>query len=637
MATDQGPLDSATLSKSVGAVLVTKWKNEDDRPQNLDTTSSTTSATNRGTRKQSPLHETKLEGKHIYDDTSSPVLRRSHSSTDSIASFTRRRKRQRQPGKIQKPFSSVSMLWDGVVVYGSCVIVPGVFSWLGDFFWYEGGAAMTEGSFQHLLDYCLGCSQNNNSSYWKQTLIAGHLCSYLFPKTPTSAAISATSLVSVFSATDTWSVAVMALALAMMRLLLMEGLSSFSIPSSTSGFREQAAIVRRCPSIHLLSADYSHTPPLARKRRPVPPQAPHVGEGLRLPPLSTSLPESSPSIRAQRSSSCDGLGLLIEATAEKNELPQQRTPTSIIFEHFQQENLGDDSLDENFDNDDTDPLDDDLLLHRLSAVAAEISREEQEKTPRNRMYSGPRYATALFRLFYTTISVIVAYIYFSHSTFWPWYVGGSGSTKECWDLSGGVSGVLDGDFDHANAVLKRYFLIQWAYHWHSGAFFVLSTVLFVESTSVGSPNIVTRQYYRNLGQHALALSWIAFMYMFSSLRRLGAIGMFAFDVSSWFLHLLQACINAPQDSVFARLPVRPLHLHVVVPIYLVVRLGFWVMLSYSALVESQRWLEQLEQVLWKGTAWQMRGLFGVWSALLITMTLIDGKRLWYHEHVARYK
>lgn len=74
---------------------------------------------------------------------------------------------------------------------------------------------------------------------------------------------------------------------------------------------------------------------------------------------------------------------------------------------------------------------------------------------RNRLYAAPRYATALFRLLYTTVTVAIALVYFRGSDFWPWYVLGSGKTSKCWDLSGGISVGMDSDFDQVRPTKSK--------------------------------------------------------------------------------------------------------------------------------------------------------------------------------------
>jgi hypothetical protein len=143
-------------------------------------------------------------------------------------------------------------------------------------------------------------------------------------------------------------------------------------------------------------------------------------------------------------------------------------------------------------------------------------------------------------------------VWLRDANFFPPSVGGisDGSTANCWDLKGGVGMETDSDFDHHNAVLRKYFLVQASYHLHSWATHWMSLLAL---WWYGNKSFVSIQksmisYSRALLQHLLALAMIGGCFLFSSLRRLGAIGIFALDVSSLFIHLLQLCINAPPNS-----------------------------------------------------------------------------------------
>jgi len=57
-----------------------------------------------------------------------------------------------------------------------------------------------------------------------------------------------------------------------------------------------------------------------------------------------------------------------------------------------------------------------------------------------------------------------------------------------------------------------------------------------------------RSYFRPLTEHIVTLLLFTLCFVFSSLRRLGAIGIFALDFSGSFLHLLQVCVNADERS-----------------------------------------------------------------------------------------
>jgi TLC domain len=352
-----------------------------------------------------------------------------------------------------------------------------------------------------------------------------------------------------------------------------------------------------------------------------------------------------------------------------------------------------------------------------------------------RLYAAPRLATAVFRLAYTTVSVVLAWHSFYTADFWPWYVGGGitmfgsgrggggGSTRHVWDLNGGAVsvGVLDSDFDLRNTVLRRYFLVQASYHFHSTAFHVLSMIVFLiqnfrsnknkkmennnnqESSSSwvmaatavspsssanpqspsttslsslannasstapsSSPSysmngiwkVSTTSYLRSLLHHALALLTLGTAYIFSSLRRLVAIGMFAFDVSSWFLHLLQICVNAKNDNnkneddnsdnkkdkdgspswwqnLLTASRIQCFHLCFVLPSFVYCRFYVWGLLWHSALTESHAWLQQLEKTLFPNAALILQSLWNVCMAGLFVANLIHLHRLWHHPHLKR--
>jgi hypothetical protein len=275
-------------------------------------------------------------------------------------------------------------------------------------------------------------------------------------------------------------------------------------------------------------------------------------------------------------------------------------------------------------------------------------------TPQHRLFAAPRYATAVFRLLYCTSSCIMAWYLFRDADFWPPYVGGSGDTKRCWDLSGSLALAknLDSDFDHRNVVLRRFFLVQASYHLHSGAFHVASVLLLYflkngddSNNSIGTSNQRNKNWAsllkalihpRALLQHSLSLVFLSVSYVFSSLRRLGAIGMFALDMSSWALHLLQTCLNAPTESVLSQPRViRAVWALLVLPSFLYFRFWVWPWVGYSAMMESDHWLAQLESTLVPGSALWFRRVFQVWMALWMGFHAIHFKRLVFHPHLQR--
>jgi hypothetical protein len=270
------------------------------------------------------------------------------------------------------------------------------------------------------------------------------------------------------------------------------------------------------------------------------------------------------------------------------------------------------------------------------------------------LYSGPRFATALFRLGYSCVASTLAFVWFHRASFWPWYVGGAGTTKACWDLSGGLTLGMDSDFDSRNVVLKRYFLLQASYHSQSIAFHILSLVMLIWdfhhqqrqiANLVGDASgrrrsfwsvaqKTTRSYARALLQHLLALLLISVAYIFSSLRRLGAIGMFALDISSCFMHLLQIALNKKASGSSSRWIPR-LYYGGVLPSFVAMRLCVWPRLWYSATFESRSWFEQLERTLFPNSALVVKATLHVWMVLVMCLTAVNLKRLWWHPHLQR--
>jgi hypothetical protein len=289
------------------------------------------------------------------------------------------------------------------------------------------------------------------------------------------------------------------------------------------------------------------------------------------------------------------------------------------------------------------------LLHQAAPMTPTTRREIVSKEEPDRIFAAPKYATAVFRLLFCSTSCIIALFYFLDADFWPPAVGGSGSTKNCWDLSSVGAAVMDSDFDQHNTVLRRYYLLQLSYHFHSGAFHVLATLLlwFVSSSSKEDEKprpktlgfipagMWTIYNVQSLFQHCFAVGVIALCYLFSSLRRLGVIAAFAFDFSSWFLHLLQICINVPNRSRHVSpFWIRMLHRGFVIPAFCYSRFYiFPFVIGYSALEESQDWLRQLENMLVPGLSKYFHGWFVVSFCLLMMMNLVYVRRLLYHSHV----
>jgi hypothetical protein len=191
-------------------------------------------------------------------------------------------------------------------------------------------------------------------------------------------------------------------------------------------------------------------------------------------------------------------------------------------------------------------------------------------------------------------------------------------------------------------------LLQASYHFQSGAFHLFTALLlwFVTSSSKNKEEesskffgfipsgMITVGNIITLFQHCFAVGLITFIYLFSSLRRLGAIGIFSFDASSWSLHLLQLTINDSSQRVTPSW-IRNLHRAVVIPLFCFTRFYiFPFVIGYSALEESQDWLRQLENMLVPGIAKYIHGVFVVCFCLVMIMNIIYFQRLVNHPHVS---
>jgi len=274
----------------------------------------------------------------------------------------------------------------------------------------------------------------------------------------------------------------------------------------------------------------------------------------------------------------------------------------------------------------------------------------------DRIFAAPKYATAVFRLIFCLVSCLIGLSYFWAADFWPPAVGGTGNTKNCWDLSSvGATyahtdfDIVDSDLTGYNPSLRRYYLIQASYHFHSAAFHILTSILlwFVsKSTKKKEPptrflgfiqnGLFTLYNIRNFFQHIFSLVLILGTYLFSSTRRLGAIAMFSFDASSLFLHLLQLRINAPRKGSdrSRRSTILFLHRFLVIPAYCYARFYvFPFVVGYSAMEESQDWLQQLENMLMPRTAKFIHGFFVIAFLLFLLMNIVYFWRLLNHPHV----
>jgi len=144
-----------------------------------------------------------------------------------------------------------------------------------------------------------------------------------------------------------------------------------------------------------------------------------------------------------------------------------------------------------------------------------------------------------------------------------------------------------------------------------------------------------QSYVRPMTEHVIVLALLVGAYLFSGLRRLGAVGIFTLELSSVFLQLLQVCIYAPESSWW-RKPEVVLFVHrmLTVPTFVYCRLIVLPFVLWrSALFESQEWLEQIAKVFsptWSESIYRM---FNVSLCLIFALNLVLFRRLLFHPHL----
>lgn len=337
----------------------------------------------------------------------------------------------------------------------------------------------------------------------------------------------------------------------------------------------------------------------------------------------------------------------------------------------------------------------DIVQSPSPASSSPYRRSNSVPDPARHLFSAPRRATATFRLLYTSASCASALALFRSAEFWPRAVFGThpnASTRNCWDLGGSFSalGFLDDDYDAKNVKLKYFFLAQAAYQLHSLCFHVVSMLLLLfygggaDDVDVsnnngasgwtsrwigrfrggksnnrprkGNKSLQRRQeqarsmrfismktsmqsYVRPMMEHVLVLALLVGAYLFSGLRRLGAVGIFTLELSSVSLQLLQVAIYAPEDSQWRR-PELVLFVHRMLTVPMFVYCRFIVMpfiLWRSAMFESQEWLEQIAMVFSPGWAEKLYTMFNGSLCLIFVLNLVLFRRLLFHPHLKQIR
>jgi hypothetical protein len=527
--------------------------------------------------------------------------------------------------------ASLQIFVEGAALYALCLLLPNILGVIVRFCQQKWNDQIL---YRQITTYICSFSWTANTQ-WCQTEVAA------------ASNPGATVLAPDAGISDVAVVVVLSLSMAVVRVALVH----YLVPQYKQPERLEALV--RCKSVHLLSSSYPGTVTPTKRRslsiidgeQALPPIPLLESETMKSNNLSLGRDSSEEDLLRSRYTleqnifnvAASESGLFLDSDDDHEEAPedQEVAPAPVVSSGL-------------LTSSSAHSLQKLLQQAQVKTVTPVATANEQNQTA-ERIFAAPKYATAVFRLMYCTACIFIALMYFLDAEFWPAAVGGRGSSKHCWDLSSVTAAVMESDFDNHNTVLRRFFLVQGSYHFHSAAFHLLTSLLLwlVSSSRKNKEKttpkilgfipagIITLDNIKTFLQHSLAVSLLAGTYIFSSLRRLAAIGMFAFDVSSWFLHLLQLCINAPPGTKrISPTWVWILHRGLVIPSFCYSRFYvFPFVIGYSALVESQDWLKQLEKMSIPGAAMYMRALFAVWLSLLMFMNVVYVRRLMYHPHV----
>ena len=234
--------------------------------------------------------------------------------------------------------------------------------------------------------------------------------------------------------------------------------------------------------------------------------------------------------------------------------------------------------------------------------------------------------TVIFRLLYSMVSSIAAIWFFHSCDFWSKFVGGTnnGQTIHCWDLKGGIllDKMIDLDFDQSHSKLRYFFILEISYHLQNFTFRTLS-LLTKNKSSIVAP----------LLEDTLRIIALVVSFLFSSSRRLGAIGIFALNVSSIALNLLHICINTVVTPSF----IIGLYRYFVVPIFFYCRLFVMpFVVWYSIAFESKTWLIQLERGFnSNGLSIALYMFANFVMFITTTLQLVYARRLLYHPYIQK--
>jgi hypothetical protein len=279
----------------------------------------------------------------------------------------------------------------------------------------------------------------------------------------------------------------------------------------------------------------------------------------------------------------------------------------------------------------------------------------------NELHCITRRTTAMFRLLYSIVSSVAAMYFFRSANFWPSSVGGikNGKTANCWDLAGALflDKMIDLDFDNSNSNLRYFFIFEASFYLQNLAFCSVSLIArwYLQGTkrskakwtneeTNGSPVAVWTLMLHIL-EDVIRLTVMLVAFLFSSSRRLGAIGIFTLNFSSIFLSLLQVCMNTKTSNKkqsnnwcsIRSTKIFILHRWITVPVFIYCRLYVMPFVVWNSIAfESKGWLIQIERGFNSCAFATTLYLFGnTMMAITFVLQTVYLHRLFFHPYLKK--
>lgn len=386
----------------------------------------------------------------------------STSSPNSTKKATSNKKKAEESNheKTKQGSSSFQVFLESAAIYFLCLVLPTALGYL--YSWYDvwryerekGGRLSEEDGYyssyyEYLLNYqwfmsgvydplqSFMCDDGGSDASYSWSLVSSMMAKTGLCAGPNPNSVDQKRSVlsdDVSAGNDVVTIAVCSCLLAVVRI----GIVQYTVPMEDA---DKVEAMVRVKSDHFLRSNYMLTPAGTPMQKKTIHQIPDLSQaGLHLPSLNDPVSNEAPED--------DMFGVHIDAS-EREDIP------ATSLRPLTAGHQGKSSI---------------QSMPQEDSAAGSLAKHDASQAPipaanpvsgrnKKRLYAAPRYATALFRLLYSTVTAAIALIYFRGADFWPWYVLGHGSTVKCWDLSGGMSVGMDSDFDQVCSCDVRLFVV----------------------------------------------------------------------------------------------------------------------------------------------------------------------------------